>query len=128
MDLHVTLIFIGLMAVLQVPATFFVGIRRVKTGVMIADGGDQTLLRRIRAHANYTETVPITLLAMAAADFAGAGDMMLWIGGCSLLLGRVVHYFTLALTDGTSLFRAAGMLLTFAAMLMFGGYALWASL
>ena len=96
MDFSVTLFFIGLLAVLQVPATFFVGIRRVKTKILIADGGDQTLLRRIRAHANFT----------------------------ALLLGRVVHYFTIALTDGSSLLRAVGMVLTFAAMLTFGGYAL----
>ena len=124
MDFSVTLFFIGLLAVLQVPATFFVGIRRVKTKILIADGGDQTLLRRIRAHANFTETVPITLIAMAAADYSGAGDTMLWAGGAALLLGRVVHYLTIALTDGSSLLRAVGMVLTFAAMLTFGGYAL----
>jgi len=125
MDFSITLFFIGMLAVLQVPATFFVGIRRVKTKILIADGGDLTLHRRIRAHANFTETVPITLIAMAAADYSGADNVILWAGGTALLVGRVVHYLTIALTDGAGLTRALGMVLTFAAMLTFGGYALW---
>jgi uncharacterized membrane protein YecN with MAPEG domain len=124
MTYDVTAFFIAVFALAQIPATFFIGIRRVSTKILISDGGDQTLLRRIRAHGNFTETVPITLIAMAAADYAGASDMMLWAGGLALLSGRTVHYFIIALTDGSSLLRAAGMLLTFAAMLTFGLYAL----
>ncbi|MDZ4790082.1 MAG: MAPEG family protein [Hyphomicrobiales bacterium] len=124
MNYDITILFVALLAILQVPATFFVGFRRIETKILISDGGDQTLLRRIRAHANFTETVPITLLAMAAADVAGAPDVVLWAGGSALLIGRTMHYFTIALTKGDSLLRAAGMLLTFAAMLTFSGFAL----
>ena len=124
MDFHVTLFFVGLLAVLQVPATFFVILHRLKTKVVISDGGNPALLRRIRAHGNFTETVPITLIAMAAADYSGAGDAFLWVAGGGLVVGRIAHFFSVALTDGPSVMRVLGMVLTLSAMLTFGGYAL----
>jgi uncharacterized membrane protein YecN with MAPEG domain len=124
MNFDVTIVFVAILTILQAPATFFVGFRRLETKILISDGGDLDLLRRIRAHANFTETVPITLLAMAAADVAGAPDAVLWAGGAALLVGRTMHYFTISLTDGDNLFRATGMLLTFAAMLTFASVAL----
>jgi uncharacterized protein len=120
----ITLLFIGLLAVLQVPLTVIVGLRRGKTGIQFFDGGDQVLLRRMRAHANFTETVPITLLAMAAAELTNAPSWALWLGGMSLLAGRVVHAAIIIL-KGWGLPRAIGMLLTLAPMLGFG---LWAIL
>ena len=58
MPFSVTIIFIALMALIQLPMTVFVGVYRVKTGIRFMDGGDQTLMQRMRAHGNFTETVP----------------------------------------------------------------------
>jgi uncharacterized protein len=116
-------LFIGLFAVLQVPLTVLVGYRRARTGIQFFDGGDQVLLRRMRAHGNYTETVPIVLLAMAAAELANAPSWMLWAGGLSLLAGRLMHAAILIL-KGWGLPRAIGMVLTFVPMLAFGGWCL----
>src|SRR3569832_1007949 len=74
----VTAFFIGVFALIQVPLTVMVGYRRAQTGIQCFDGGDQTLLRRMRAHANYTETVPIVLLAMAAAELSALPHRALW--------------------------------------------------
>ena len=65
---HINVLFIGLFALLQLPITMAVGIRRNQKAIMFLHGDDETPLRRIRAHANFTETVSITLLAMAAAE------------------------------------------------------------
>jgi uncharacterized protein len=70
-ELTVTAGFVAIFALIQVPLTVMVGFRRVQTGIHFFDGGDLVLLRRMRAHANFTETVPITLLAMAAAELSG---------------------------------------------------------
>src|SRR5712671_8150125 len=94
-SIPVTVFFVGLFALIQVPLTVMVGYRRVQTGIQFFDGGDQTLLRRMRAHGNFTETVPIVLLAMAAAEWRGAPAWLLVVGGCSLLCGRAMHYVTL---------------------------------
>ncbi|QFT33836.1 Inner membrane protein YecN [Labrenzia sp. THAF82] len=121
----VTLLFIALLALVQIPMTVAVGLRRLKTETHFLDGGDELLLKRMRAHGNFTETVPIVLLAMAAAEYCGAPTSLLWAGGCSLLLGRLVHYGTLV-NSGFGNGRAVGMLLTLAPMLIFPGFVLWA--
>ncbi|MEM9634245.1 MAG: MAPEG family protein [Pseudomonadota bacterium] len=122
-SLPVTLVFIALFALLQIPMTIVVGLRRVQTDTHFLDGGDQTLLKRMRAHGNFTETVPISLLAMAAAEIAGAPQLLLWAGGCALLLGRLMHYGTLV-NSGFGNGRAIGMVFTMTPMLIFPGYIL----
>ncbi|MES0809777.1 MAPEG family protein [Roseibium sp. SCPC15] len=122
-SLPVTLVFIALFALLQIPMTIVVGLRRVQTDTHFLDGGDQTLLKRMRAHGNFTETVPISLLAMAAAEIAGAPHLLLWAGGCALLLGRLMHYGTLV-NSGFGNGRAIGMIFTMTPMLIFPGYIL----
>lgn len=121
-SLSITIFFVGLFAIIQVPMTVMVGFRRLQTGIQFMDGGDQTLLRRMRAHANFTETVPMTLAAMAAAEYSGLGDTWLWIGGLSLLAGRLMHAAILV-TKGWGNPRAAGMLMTMIPMASFG---IWA--
>ena len=78
----------------------------------------------MRAHGNITETVPIVLIAMAAAEYRGAPHWFLLAGGASLLVGRAMHYATL-LRSGFGFGRAVGMVLTLAPMAAFGIWALF---
>lgn len=118
MTFPITALFIAALGIIQIPMTVAVGLLRVKTGIQFMDGGSQTLLRLMRAQANFAETVPITLLVMAAAEYTGTSAALLWAGGSSLLLGRIVHYITVA-KYGWGNGRATGMLLTLAALLGF---------
>jgi uncharacterized protein len=118
-SIPVTTLFIGIFALIQVPLTFLVGLRRVQTNIQFLDGGDLTLLRRMRAHANFAETVPIVLIAMAACEMSGLISWALWMGGASLLTGRLMHAHIL-ITKGWGHTRAIGMILTFLPMLGFG--------
>lgn len=120
-SINISLLFIGIFVLLQIPLTVMVGYRRARTGIQFFDGGDPTLLRRMRAHGNYTETVPIVLLAMLAAELTGAPAWLLWAGGTSLLVGRLMHAAILILKDW-GLPRAIGMILTFVPMLGFGAW------
>lgn len=117
----ITMLFIGALAVAQVPLTVVVGYRRLITDIHFQDGGDVTLLRRMRAHGNFTETVPIVLLAMAACELAHCPTWLLWSGGASLVLGRAIHVATL-IQVGWAPTRALGMVLTFLPM---QGFGLW---
>ena len=119
----ITSLFIGLLALIQVPLTVMVGYRRVQTEIQFLDGGDLTLLRRMRAHANFTETVPIVLLAMAASELSALAPWLLWLGGTSLVCGRLMHAGTLVLL-GWGPTRALGMILTFLPMIGFGAWSL----
>jgi uncharacterized membrane protein YecN with MAPEG domain len=77
----------------------------------------------MRAHGNFIETVPMSLMAMAAAELSGASGTLLYLGGAALLIGRLSHYFTV-FHKGHGPGRVAGMLLTFFALGLFGGYTL----
>jgi len=122
MTLATTPFFIGFFAVMQVPITGMVGYRRFQTRVPFFDGGDQTLMRRMRAHGNFTETVPMGLLAMAAAELTGVPHWLLWSGGGVLVAGRLMHFATLMRSEW-GIGRAIGIVLT---LLSMGGFGLLA--
>jgi len=124
----VTTLITGLLAVAQVPLTVLVSYMRGRTGIQFLDGGNETLLRRIRAHANFVETVPISLVAMACAELAGASSGVLWRGGVCLLLGRAIHVWAALNTRGWGVPRIVAMVLTFYAMAGFGIVCIRASL
>jgi uncharacterized membrane protein YecN with MAPEG domain len=123
----ITTLITGILAVLQVPLTVLVSYLRGRTGIQFLDGGNETLLRRIRAHGNFTETVPITLIAMACAELSGASSAVLWRGGVCLLVGRAVHVWAALSVKGWGLPRIVAMVLTFYAMAGFGVVCLRAS-
>lgn len=90
-----------------------VGLYRAKTDIRFLDGDDDGMLRRMRGHGNFTENVPIALLAMGAAEISGAPDWVIWGGGAVLMLGRLVHYSTIR-TLGWGPGRLGGMMMTLA--------------
>lgn len=49
------------------------------------------MLSAIRAHGNFAEYVPLTLLLMALCELAGVGALWLHLGGGLLLVGRILH-------------------------------------
>ncbi|WP_299499004.1 MAPEG family protein [uncultured Roseobacter sp.] len=120
-----TLIFTALFVLMSVPISILVGLRRAETGIMMLHGDDEDLLRRIRAHGNFVEYVPLALLAMAGAEIAGAPSWLVLACGVALLAARLIHYVALrrnptgsgrligaALTSLTMLVLAASILLT----------------
>ncbi len=108
---YTTALFIGIFAVLHIPFTVMVGYHRAKTGIQFFDGGDKALLQKMRAHGNFTENVPIALLAMAAAEATGARQWVLLVGGFTLVAGRAVHAYVVA-RHGWGNGRGYGMILT----------------
>ena len=112
MTFSITIIFIAILALIQFAITIAVGAYRTKNDIRFMDGGDEGMIRHIRAHGNFIETVPMALLAMAAAEYSGTPSILLWIGGTMILVGRLVHYCTIR-GSGWGSGRAAGMALTF---------------
>lgn len=120
MTLHITLYFIAIFAIIQVAITNLVGVARIRNEVHFYDEGDVGLRRNVRAHGNFTETVPITLLAMAGAEISGTSQSVLWAGGACLLIGRGLHYWIIRRHRWGNA-RAISMILTFIPM---GGFAI----
>jgi uncharacterized protein len=109
--IHLTLLFAGLCALMQCLLTALVIVRRVESGIGLMDGGDAVLMRRIRAHANFAETVPIALLLMLLLELSGLAGVWLWLFGLALLTGRMLHVCGL-LIGGMAWGRLSGMALT----------------
>lgn len=118
--LSITLVFVAILTLLQIPMTIAVGLKRLKTDIHFMDGGNEDLMWRMRAHGNFTETVPITLIAMAGAELLGTPASIMWVLGALLIAGRILHYGTVR-RYGWANGRAGGMAMTMAAM---GGSAL----
>lgn len=119
-----TLLFAGCCALLQCALTALVILRRRQARVSFLDGGDKPLMRRIRAHGNFTETVPMALLLMALLEISGLGRMPLVIFGIALLVGRSLHAWSL-LTNNATWSRAGGMAITLAVISLEAACALW---
>ncbi|WP_271950981.1 MAPEG family protein [Ruegeria faecimaris] len=121
---QIALLVTAIFVLMSIPMGILVGIRRSQTGVLLLHGDDDELLRRIRAHGNFTEYVPLALLALAGAEIAGASDWL--VGGCGLVLlvARDVHYVSLRSTpDGKG--RVIGAALTTLVMLVLSLSILW---
>ncbi len=88
---EVTALFAGLMLLLQLIFGAIVSANRGKLGIALGDGGNHKLLQHIRVHGNFSEYVPMILIAMAIAELAGTSSGLLWLGGATLLVSRLVH-------------------------------------
>ena len=94
-DLPITLFFAAILILLSVPMAVAVGLRRAKTGILLLDGGDEDLLKRMRAHGNFIEYVPLALIGLAGAELSGLPSWLLVGCGVVLLAGRLIHYAAL---------------------------------
>lgn len=124
----VTGLYAALFAVLQVKYTLnIVQLRRGKK-VSIGDGGHDVLAHKIRAHANFTETVPIALILMGLAELSGSPFWAIHVLGVVLLIGRLIHYVGLTTGRGYGKLRFYGMVLTVIAILLGAFLNLWLAL
>jgi uncharacterized protein len=123
-SVSLTLLFAASCALLQCALTALVIMRRASTGIDFLDGGDHQLMRRIRAHGNFSETAPMALLLMALLELRGLGSTWLISFGVALLLGRILHAQSL-LTNNASWSRRGGMSLTLGVISIEAVCALW---
>jgi len=89
---------------------------RYQHRLSLGDGGNESFARRIRAHGNFAEYVPLSLLLMAFAELGGSSGVVIYGIGAALVTGRMLHAYALALTDSNMIARRYGMILTFASI------------
>ena len=61
--------------------------------IPVGDGGNDHMMRRMRAQANFIEQTPLTLLLVAAVELAGQGGQWLAPAAGVFMLGRIAHAF-----------------------------------
>lgn len=120
MTLPITSLLAGIFALLMMPLSLQVSMRRVKLGgVSFGDNGDETLRRRIRAHGNFIEYVPTALIVVGLIEYGGGAKSLVIGLACAFLVSRLLHAVGMLYTSTPTL-RAGGMLIQHAAFLVAG--------
>lgn len=128
MILPITLTIAGVAALINIWLMIRVGRIRTAEKINVGDGGNERLIRRMRAHSNYGESVAIVLILIAVIELASIamGDgapLWLWLVGAVYMLGRVAH--GIGMDGGTfAMGRTIGIIVTLLVMLGLGAYAI----
>lgn len=119
----ITLVTAGFCGLLFFVLSFRVVQLRQAHKVLLGDGGNDSLLSRIRAHANFAEYVPIILVLMGAIEVSiGRGNETLAATGILLFLLRISHAIGMAKRTSNP-FRVAGAAGTWIVLI---GLSIWA--
>ena len=122
---HAAALWAGLILLLLLVLAVLVTRQRRAHGVLIGDGGVPELARAVRAFGNATEYAPAGMAALAILALTGAGALMVHGVGLLLFLGRVAHALGISRSEGVSIGRSAGALLTWLAFLIAGALLLF---
>ncbi len=126
-DLHITLLSAGIAALINFWLALRCGRARIKGKVAHGDGGDVTLGRAMRAHANFTEYTPLTLVLIAALELTGHSGWLLGVAAGLFLAGRIFHGVGME-AEEPGFARTVGVLCTIPIMLALGIAAILAGL
>jgi hypothetical protein len=122
--LPITLTIAAAAAVLHIWLAARVSAVRNSQKVSIGDGGNEILIRRMRAHANYGENMPILLILLALLELAGGDPRILWGAAILFVIARLLHAFGMDRPQPSRL-RAFGMMGSALALLILVGYAIF---
>lgn len=122
---RISLLIAALHVLLYLVLTIRVVLHRNVKKIGIGSGGDETLSRKIRVHANFVEYVPLGLLLLALLELSSVNATLLWTFGIALLVARVLHAIGLGGTAGYSFGRGTGALLTFATLFAMAAFGIW---
>ena len=115
MSLQITAFYAALLGIIQVVLTLGIVTLRVNDKISIGNGGNQILEYKIRTHGNFVETVPITLLLLAFAEYQKyLSSNYLNIVASTFVIGRLLHAYSMFFKQGKGLHRPIGMVMTIA--------------
>ncbi len=126
MTIETTAIYIAILTLLTLPLGIRVSVLRAKYKLSVGDGDHLDLRKAVRVFGNFIEWVPITLIALGAAETLGAPSLFIHIVGIGLLVGRLAHIVGLDPVKASAPLRGVGATLTWLAVLASGGYTLYA--
>lgn len=101
-----------------------IGQVRTSQKVSVGDGGNEFVLRRMRAQANFVEYTPFVLILIAGLEASGHAATWLWVVGVVYMIGRLAHGLGM---DGGALGigRMIGTLTSMLTLLGLSGYAIY---
>ena len=119
MPVAITLFYASLLAIVLLVMSWRVVALRRGLRVGLGSGGQKSLELAIRAHANFTEYVPLALIIMLLLEGGTAvPGWLLHVLGTMLVVGRLMHgLFGLNRGEGKSIGRFWGTFLTWLMLL-----------
>jgi uncharacterized membrane protein YecN with MAPEG domain len=96
-------------ALLNIWLAMRVGRVRRTSEVFVGDGGNDALIRRMRAHSNYVENTAFVLILLALVELGMGSSIWLWGAGALYLVGRILHAIGM---DGMMWGRMVGTIIT----------------
>ncbi len=113
MNLMVTPLYAGLLALWFLILSVRVIRTRGSEKIFIGDGGNTRVARIIRAQANFAEYVPLALIMMAMLELTHHSIYLLHALGILLLVARLLHGYAFSFTQHFLFGRVGGAGLTF---------------
>lgn len=123
--MRITGLYAALAALLVMVLIVCVALRRRSARIGLGDGGDHELHKRIRAHANAAEVLPLGLILLLLVELNQTQPLLVHVFGITLILGRVLHAWGLSRSSSTSPGRLIGMLLSMLAIVAMAVVLLW---
>ena len=121
----ITAFYTGILIIIGSVLAGMAGAGRGKNGLSIGWGDDLEFGARVRRHGNFTEHVPLTLIAMALIEAGGASTTLMHVLGVGLVLARIAHPIGLRHDNISHPLRAVGAAGTLLITLVAGGVAIW---
>lgn len=90
--------------------------------VSVGDGGNEKVIRRMRAQANFIEYTPIVIILIALLEMATGTSTWLWAVMAIYMIARILHAFGM---DGMKGGRSIGIIVTMLVMVGLAGYAVY---
>lgn len=110
MPLPITSIAAAALLVLLSLLGLWVALYRMGRRIRFETGGDDEMVRRVRAHGNLAEYGAFRLVALALIELQAGDRTLLWGLAAGLVGGRVIH--AVGLLAKVHLFRVLGMVST----------------
>lgn len=118
-------LYAGLFLLLFLALKVNVGRVRVGEKVNLGDGGNDKVVRAIRAQGNAVEDVPITLIGLYGVAFSGGAIWFVHLIGSLFILGRVLHAVGISQMKGLEFGRTVGTLISVLSLLATAIACIW---
>ncbi|MFT3805408.1 MAPEG family protein [Arenimonas sp.] len=113
----VTMFYTGLCVLLVLLLSVRVAAWRFRQKIDLGDGGDSEMLRRMRAHGNAAEHMPLALLLLGGLELNGYDARLIHTFGGVFVASRALHAFAVSSKSGLPGGRLLGMAFTWLPML-----------
>jgi uncharacterized membrane protein YecN with MAPEG domain len=125
---YITSVTAGLLLMIQMALAFAVSGKRGKANTWVGDGGDATLLRTTRRHANLAENSGLFVIGFALLELSRSSPRLLLALCAAFVIARLFHAAGLSQQNTNNPLRLIGGLGTYLIGFVLAGALAWAGL